>query len=142
MTEEPTDKPKIGRPRVMTDEVIEKILGTIRLGLHPDRAAMAHGVSAGTLRSFKKRNPEFARMVKEAEASAEAGFLSRILMHTDKQWTACAWMLERRWPERWAKKEHVEVSTKGEAEQLLKDLQLIRSRNAGVAEDEAHAAAS
>lgn len=141
MTEEPTEK-KVGRPRVMTDEVIEKIIHTIKLGLHPDRAALAHGISSNTMRSYKKRNPEFARMVKEAEASAESGLLSRILMHTDRQWTACAWMLERRWPERWAKKEHVEVSTKGEAEQLLKDLQLIRTRNAGVAEEETHAAAS
>jgi hypothetical protein len=44
---------KPGRPRVITDEVQEAILRTIRLGLHPDRAAMAHGVSSATMRSFK-----------------------------------------------------------------------------------------
>jgi transposase len=126
MTEE-----RRGRPPVMTEEVQEDILRTIRLGLHADRAALAHGISSGTLRSFKKRNPDFAARMKSAEADAENGFLSRLLMHTDKQWTACAWMLERRWPERWAKKEHVEVSTKGEAEKLLNDLKLIRERNMG-----------
>lgn len=113
----------------MTDEAIEAILRTIRLGLHPDRAAAAHGISPGSMRSHRKRNPEFAAAVKEAEAAAEGSFLSRLLQHTDKQWTACAWMLERRWPERWAKKEHVEVSTKGEAQKLLDDLKLIRSKN-------------
>jgi len=89
----------------MTDERIEAILRTVRLGLHPDRAAMAHGVSPATLRQHKRRNPEFVTALKEAEASAEQGFLGRILKHTDKQWTAAAWMLERRWPERWAKRE-------------------------------------
>ena len=96
----------MGRPRSeMTDERIEAILRTVRLGLHPDRAAMAHGVSPATLRQHKRRNPEFVTALKEAEASAEQGFLGRILKHTDKQWTAAAWMLERRWPERWAKRE-------------------------------------
>ena len=32
-------------------------------------------------------------------------FLGRIIGHTEKQWTAAAWILERRWPERWAKRE-------------------------------------
>lgn len=96
----------MGRPRSeMTDERIEAILRTVRLGLHPDRAAMAHGVSPATLRQHKRRNPDFVTALKEAEASAEQGFLGRILKHTDKQWTAAAWMLERRWPERWAKRE-------------------------------------
>lgn len=57
---------KVGRPRVITDEVQEAILRTIRLGLHQDRAAMAHGVSSATMRSFKRRHPEFAKKVKEA----------------------------------------------------------------------------
>lgn len=112
----------------MTDEAIEAILRTIRLGLHPDRAAAAHGITSSTMRHHRRRHPEFATAIKEAEASAERGFLSRLLQHTEKQWTACAWMLERRWPERWAKREHVEVSTKGEAKQLLDDLRQIKER--------------
>ena len=42
-------KPR-GRPRsVMTDEVIDKILRTIELGVWPDRAAQMHGVSGASL---------------------------------------------------------------------------------------------
>lgn len=122
---------KPGRPRVITDEVQEAILRTIRLGLHADRAAMAHGISSSTLRSFKRRHPEFARLMREAEAGAEESFLSRLLMHTEKQWTACAWVLERRWPERWAKRDQVEVSTKGEAAQLLANLEAMKERTQG-----------
>jgi transposase len=116
----------MARPRTeMTDDKIEAILRTVRLGLHPDRAAMAHGVSPGTVRSHKKRHPEFATAIKEAEAAAEQGFLGRILKHTEKQWTAAAWMLERRWPERWAKREVVIDTTKEDATRLRADLDAI-----------------
>jgi len=96
----------MGRPRsTMTPEVEEKILRTVKLGLHAERAAQAHGVMVSAFRSHKRRNPDFAIALKKAESEAEGGFLSRIIKHTEKQWTACAWILERRWPERWAKRD-------------------------------------
>ena len=121
---------KVGRPKVITAENEEAILRTIRLGLHAERAAQAHGVNKRTFQRHRKANPDFVASIKEAEAAAESGFLSRIFVHMDKHWQSIAWMLERRWPERWSKREHVEVSTKGEAEQLLSDLAAIRNRNA------------
>ena len=48
-------------------------------------------------------------------------------MHTDKQWTACAWILERRWPERWAKREIKEPPTKDDARKLLDDIRAIKA---------------
>lgn len=100
------EKRKVGRPRSqMTDKGIEAILRGIRLGLHPERAAQAAGVNVGAFKEFKKTHPEFLAQIKEAEAKAQESFLSRILLHTEKQWTAAAWILERRWPEAWAKRE-------------------------------------
>lgn len=99
----------MGRPRgsvtVMTKEMEDAIIKTVKLGLHPDRAADAHGISSSTMRNRKARDPTFATRIKEAESGAERGFLGRIIGHTEKQWTAAAWILERRWPERWAKRE-------------------------------------
>lgn len=89
----------------MTEEVIVAILKTVKLGLHPERAAESHSISSSTLAMHKRRNPDFVRRIKEAESGAERGFLGRIIGHTEKQWTAAAWILERRWPERWAKRE-------------------------------------
>lgn len=105
---------KVGRPRsVMTEEAKQKILKAVRLGVWPDRAAQMHGIAAGTMRKERKRDAEFATAMKEAEATAETATLSKILRHTDKQWTAAAWMLERRWPKRWAKRDpDVAVSVK------------------------------
>jgi hypothetical protein len=128
MQTEPGEQPaKRGRPRVITPEIEEAILRTVRLGLHAERAAQAHGINKRTLQRHRKANPDFVASIKEAEAAAEATFLGRIFMHMDKHWQSIAWMLERRWPERWSKREHVEVSTKGEAEQLLADLAAMRA---------------
>ena len=89
----------------MTDENVEAILRHVRLGIWPDRAAQMCEVNPSTLRSFKESNEEFRTNLEKAEAIAEASVFGRILRHMDKQWTACAWMLERRWPDRWAKRE-------------------------------------
>lgn len=111
----------------MTEEVEQKILKAVALGVWPDRAAEMHGISKGTMRAHRKRNPNFATSVKEAEAKAEASFLGKILRHTDKQWTAAAWMLERRWPERWAKRDAPpappKVNADGESPAVLALLQ-------------------
>ena len=61
-----------------------------------------------TMRSFKDSDAEFRTALEKAEATAEAGFMAKILRHTEKQWTAAAWMLERRWPDRWAKREVIQ----------------------------------
>jgi hypothetical protein len=111
----------MGRPRTeMTDANIEAILRGVRLGLHPERAAQAAGVALGAYRMHKRRDPEFVMRIKEAEAMAEQGFLSRILKHTEKQWTAAAWMLERRWPERWRKRENEETISKTDLQQAFR----------------------
>ena len=107
-------KPR-GRPRsVMTDEVIDKILRTIELGVWPDRAAQMHGVSGASLRSHKARHADFATLIEKAEAKAESSIHGKILLHMDKQWTAAAWMLERRFPERYAKREMPAVEAQHE----------------------------
>ena len=94
----------------MTDENIAAILRTVALGVWPDRAAQMHGVSADAMRKHKERHPDFVTAIEKAEAQAESGYLSKILRHTEKQWTAAAWMLERRWGDRWAQRQKLEHS--------------------------------
>lgn len=121
-------KRKIGRPRtVMTDEAKDKIVRAVRLGLWPDRAAEMHGIKSGTMRKERKIDPAFSTAIKEAEAAAESAVLSRILRHMEKQWTAAAWMLERRWPERWAKREVQPPPNRDDARKLLDDIRAIKA---------------
>lgn len=93
----------------MTPENIKAIIAAVSQGLVPKRAAMAVGVNPVTMRNHLRRDRDFATAIKRAEAEAESGLWSRLMLHTEKQWTAIAWMLERRWPERYAKREHIEV---------------------------------
>lgn len=95
----------MARPRsAMTPAAIEAILRSVRLGFPPDRAAEAAGVNSATMRSIRKRDKTFATAIKSAEANAEQGYMSRIIKHSETKWQAAAWILERRWPERWAQK--------------------------------------
>lgn len=106
-------KRPVGRPlTTMTKENIEAVLRAVRMGLHPDRAAEAAGISAGTMRKHKLRNQEFATALKEAAAEAEKSYLGRIIQHSETQWTAAAWILERRWAERWRKKDSDDIRRK------------------------------
>ena len=111
----------IGRPRtVMTDDTKAKIVETVRLGLPVDRAALVHGVNAGTVRNERKRDESFATDLKKAEADAEANVVAKLYRHMDDQWTSCAWWLERRHPERWGKREA--PLSKGEVRAFLANL--------------------
>lgn len=106
-----------GRPRsVMTPDTEKEILDTVRLGVWPERAAQIHGIATATLRAHRARHPDFATELEKAEAQAEAFFHSKILRATDRQWTAAAWMLERRWSARYGKKDpEVEVNVNNAA---------------------------
>jgi transposase len=100
------EKRSRGRPRSsMTPENCAAVIRAVKMGLHPDRAAEAAGVSRSTMRAHRRRNEGFATQIKEAEAFAEQDALGKIIKHSDSQWTAAAWLLERRFPERWARRD-------------------------------------
>lgn len=64
----------------------------------------------------------FAEQVAEAEAALEARELARIeaAAENQKTWTAAAWLLERRFPQRWSLRNRVEVSgANGEPVQVV-----------------------
>ena len=99
-------KQPIGRPRsVMTPKVIETILAHVREGIWPERAARLAGIDGAAMRMHKQRNPEFVTELEKAEAYAESSFHSRMIRAMDDNWTAVAWMLERRFPQRYAKQD-------------------------------------
>lgn len=91
----------------MTKENEDKILRMVRLGLWPQRAAQMVGVDDATWWSHVKRNADFASRLAGAEAEAEASCHSRMIKHAEKHWQAMAWVMERRWRDRWNKQEPV-----------------------------------
>lgn len=50
---------------------------------------------------------DFYAAICKAEAKAEISTLDKLRRHQRNDWRVSAWELERRWPERWAKKDRV-----------------------------------
>jgi hypothetical protein len=103
----------------------EKIIQAIALGLTYERACGLAGVSYQSLRNWIARGGQetegeyfdFLDALKKAEAQAEAVCLQRIHKAAQGgQWQAAAWILERRYPEQWGRRErHIHESPDGSA---------------------------
>lgn len=119
-------------PTQFTPEVRERILAALRQGNYMETACTYAGVSAPTVRKWvvkgmKPNAPaefaEFARDVAEAQASIEVRHVQTIsrtaLGVIDPQsgiylltpdWHAAAWFIERKYPERWGKRDTFKVT--------------------------------
>lgn len=129
-------KNKGGRPTKLTEEVETKIVAAIRGGNYIETAAAFAGIDKVTFYDWMKqgaagKSPEmvkFSNSVKKALAESEVIPLSRISEAGKSSWQAEAWRLERRFPERWAKKpegQQVTIETdkdKGTTKVTLSDL--------------------
>lgn len=98
----------MGRPTSLTPEVQEAICKALRAGNYLEQAASAGGIHRDTLRSWMQRGAtgeepfaEFLGAVKEAEDKGERLLLRQVRAGVDN-WQSRAWVLERRWPKRWA----------------------------------------
>lgn len=125
----------MGRPATtMTEEACALIVRAVGLGLSLRSAADVAGLNYGTVTNHRRRNEAFATAIKQARGAGKQSLVAKIHAHSERQWQAAAWLLERIWPAEFSKREHVEVSTKGEAQKLLDDLHQIRQRNEGKSE--------
>jgi len=134
MTDEIPEKPKhIPQPRVViSQEIIDKVAGSLYAGNYFNTACWYAGISDRTGHQWKARgekaeendpdNPEeqlfieFYREVNIASAEAETAKLARLdLAGAGKKiegrrgtWQADAWWLERRFPNKWGRRTEVE----------------------------------
>ena len=122
-TKKATPKNKGGRPTKVTEELTEKLFQYISEGNYLDTACRLAGVDYSTMRRWVQRGEkegkgiyyDFGEMLKIAEAQAEAKRVSLILKAGEfDDWKANAWYLERKYPERWAKKTTLDANIKSE----------------------------
>ena len=117
-------------------EKIESLLNYLRLGMYQNQAAAMAGIAESTFHYWKVQGEkaearteedqeltaqeelelEFLEGVKKARADAEALHLANIRKAGEdtRTWQASAWWLERSFPERWGRKDRVEVTGKDE----------------------------
>lgn len=106
-----------GRKLSLTPEVYVTIIEAIEAGNYRHVACKMAGIHRDTLNGWEQRAKqgeapfdEFVTDLEKAEASCEARLLSEIRsaqpavtgVSGPDQWTARAWVLERRFPKRWA----------------------------------------
>ena len=99
----------MGRPTKLTPAIRDAICADLAAGLPRGTAAVRAGIDRATFFRWMKRGSrdrsgdyrDFRDAVKKAEASAEKLHLDRITAAGATTWQASAWVLERKWPERW-----------------------------------------
>lgn len=113
----------MGRPTKLTPKVQERIGKAIEDGLPYETAARLAGVSYDSFNRWLHDGEagiepycKFYKHIKECEAKGEEELLNRIKETgaSGKAWQANAWILERRYPERYAKSEKLQVDQKTE----------------------------
>lgn len=109
----PKTKRPPGRPTKLTPDAIAQLEQLVRAGTTIDVAAAAVGVNRATIYRWlaageKARKGTYTRDLREAieraRAESESLLVARIGSAAAKgSWQAAAWLLERRFPERWMK---------------------------------------
>jgi len=70
-------------------------------------AALAEGISEATFHRWRNEKADFAKMVEQAIGVSEASLVQKLTSSED--WRAAAWILERRFPQTWSKKDHIDM---------------------------------
>lgn len=105
----------------LTPEITQQICTLISQGIPNKTAAQTCGICESTFYSWLQRGQEvksgkyleFLESIKKAEAQSIADSVQRIKKAGEKQWTALAWLLERRHPNEWGNKQNIKMEHTG-----------------------------
>ena len=98
-----------GKKTKFTPEVVEKLLESIADGNYYETAYNCAGIGKDSFFRFLKHNADFSDLVKKAESFAQRKYLKVIENASEKTWTAAAWILERRFQEKFCVKNKIDI---------------------------------
>jgi transposase len=119
----------MARKTKLTDELEEKLCEYIMAGNYANTAASMVGIDESTYYRWIRKGEaaksgryyQFNQSIKKAEKFAEAYHIQNIRKAGGAgAWTASAWWLERKYPQRWGKQERVELNHSGNLNQDIK----------------------
>lgn len=116
---------KHGRPTKLTKELQTRICEYIYSGSSKQDAALLCGITRKTLENWLERGKteelgmyvDFAEAVETALAAFKQTQIDLIATAAEKHWQAAAWLLERRFPREWGRREALEVEAHSEHKQ-------------------------
>ena len=133
---------KGGRPSNLTVERKKTLITNIELGLNLEQACKASGVGYSTFREWMRvaegthplRSPkpgsaehkmytEFSEEINIAIANSELKLLQKIDKQVSTDWRAGAWILERRFPQRWSNQNRVVQLADEKVASILQNIQ-------------------
>jgi len=104
------------------EKLVPVILDHIRNGCFIKEACEAAGLDRSTFRKWRKDDPSLIPLLKKAKAEQLASMIANIKQAGQKEWSAHAWYLERRYPEKFAKKTIVVEPRKSDDGGILVEL--------------------
>jgi hypothetical protein len=90
------------RKKIFDETRRAELFAAVSAGLNLTEAARFLGCSIRTIQNTAKREPDFARQLRDAELSARLDPLKRMHQAAASHWRAAAWLLERSDPERFS----------------------------------------
>lgn len=115
----------MARPTKLTKATQTVIVDALRAGLYRETAASLAGIGVSTLYSWIERGEadveaakrsvysEFVEALQSGEAQGEADLLAMIRESAPKNWQAAAWMLERKMPGKYGRRDAFKVEHSG-----------------------------
>jgi len=100
-----------GRPTILDEDMIKQIYKCIVIGMSIARACAYIGVDKQTFYKWKKFGIErpdsvYASLLENIERAESGGELKLISdIQRDASWQSKAWILERRYPDEWSRRE-------------------------------------
>lgn len=136
---EKIDRTSVGRPIKLTRTIIKRAEAYVRAGSYIETAVLALGVSRPTFHNWLKLGQEveekvnsarklgdecdlnieetnllrFLRSMQRAMAESEIYDVTKIRVASEKNWQAAAWRLERKYPDRWGRRDMVRTELTG-----------------------------
>lgn len=134
-----------GRPVKLNKDIESKIILALKTGAYIETAAAYAGISKATFYEWLRRGErekqrvnkntrnktrkrelpfvELSDAIKKALADAEIRDIMKIEQASKTQWQAAAWRLERRFPDRWGRKDNYNMRHSGDiAIQIVDDI--------------------
>ena len=121
---------RLGRPTKLTQDIQTTVCESLERGNYLETAAALSGITTATVRNWVRKGTDilksieagdkitaeelsladFTLAIQKAQAVGEARHLGTIDEAAQLgNWNAAAWMLERKTPERWGRREQIEV---------------------------------
>ena len=110
----------MSRTTILSEVIQNAMVEAIEAGNYASTAAESVGIGESTHYRWMKQGEEgiepyrgYWEAIKKAEAQAEMSAVQNIQTHSADNWTASAWYLERKFPDKWGRKDKLTQEISG-----------------------------